>query len=203
VLLHIGRPMFHVKGSVGMTDEPAVAGLPFTTLRSDDEAVEALRKRIEDVGVSYGALDEITQLGEGSSGKYLGAVRARNFTLGSLLRLCEALGLRVAFHVDEGLTRRMQRQWSKRDGSKVHARRSPSLGPAVLRRVLPAAAAEMGRRGGQAWANATTHEERRAMGLRGAQARWGRRDPGIVSFAACSSIAIAAEVRHGHDVRTW
>jgi hypothetical protein len=112
-----------------------------------------------DIGASFGLVEQIANLGEGSLRKYVGATGARQFTLNSLLQVCTVLGLRVTFTVDEELTRRMKPQWEMRDLRMVHARRQPSLGPATLKRILKPAAAELGRRGGKARMAATTPEQ--------------------------------------------
>jgi hypothetical protein len=167
-----------------MADHPpgkqvAIDGVPigtlFSTFRDDDTLVEQLRCRAEYVGLSYGAMDQITQLGEGSSGKYLAPARARNLSTASALRICEALGLKAVLVVDEELTRKMKRQWTKRDGRKIHSRRPPALGKAQLRRFLKPIAQEMGRRGAASWLARTTSEQRRELGRRGAAVRWGNR----------------------------
>jgi hypothetical protein len=143
--------------------------------RDSDELAEQLRRRAALIGVAYSLIDQLVGWGEGSCSKYFAPVRSKEFTVSSLARLAEVLGLRLALVVDEELTRRMRPSWEKRDARKIHGWRSPSLGPLTLRRVLPSVAAEMGRRGGQAWAAKTSPEQRRLMGRRGAAARWGRR----------------------------
>jgi hypothetical protein len=140
-----------------------------------DQLIEHLRRRAEYIGLSYGVIDQLTEMGEGSTGRYLAPVRSRQLTMASMLRIAEVLGIKAVFVVDEQLTHKWQSEWAKRDGSKVHARRSPSLGPATLKRVLKPAAAELGRRGHLARMAATTPEQRRAIGRRGARARWAHR----------------------------
>jgi hypothetical protein len=139
-----------------------------------DDLVEPLRKRAASVGLSYGLLDAITGLGEGSTGKYLAPARVRHLSISSLLKITEALGLRPLLVVDEALIRKMQRRWSKRDASEAHARRPPSLGQAQLRRMLRPIAVELGRRGHAAFLRATTPERRKDIGRLGAAVRWGK-----------------------------
>jgi hypothetical protein len=134
-----------------------------------------LRKRAAYVGLSYGLIDELTALGEGSTGKYLSPARVRHLSISSLLKITAVLGLRPLLFVDEALTRKMQRQWTLRDAGKVHSRRQPSLGPAQMRRVLKPVAAELGRRGGVARMSKLSLEQRREIGRRGAAVRWRNR----------------------------
>jgi hypothetical protein len=153
-----------------------VVGTLFDVFRDGDDLVEQLRKRAAFIGASYGIIDEFSELGEGSTTKYLSATRSKQLTMNSLLKIASALGLRALFVVDEELTRRQQARWTKkRDSAKVHARRSPQLGQAQLKRILPAAAAEMGRRGAAARLKRSTPEERRRIAQLGAAVRWGHR----------------------------
>jgi hypothetical protein len=140
-----------------------------------DDLIEHLRQRAEALGLSNVTLDALGQFPEGYAGKILAPTRMKTLTVGSLLKLTSALGVKGVLVIDDKQVRRMKPRWESesKDGSKVHSRRSPSLGKATLRRVLPAAAAEMGRRGGLAWAARTTPEQRRDMGRRGAAVRWG------------------------------
>jgi hypothetical protein len=149
----------------------------FDVFRDGDGLIQSLRRRIEYMGTSFGVVDELSELGEGACSKYLTALQAKAITVNSLLRLTSALGLRVELHVDEALTRKMQPLWTKRDGSKAHARRPPSLGKATWKRVMGPVAAEMGRRGAAARMARTTPEQRREQGRRGALKRWGCRTP--------------------------
>lgn len=133
-----------------------------------DTRVEVLRQRMADIDVSYGHVEELANMGEGSLRKYLSDTHVRQLTVNSLLALTSALGLRVELHVEPKLVRRMQPYWLKRDGSKAHGRRPPSVSAVTVKRFLPTIAAEMGRRGGEAWVAKTTPEQRRELGRRGA-----------------------------------
>jgi hypothetical protein len=160
-----------------MTDEPSAepAAIGGDVVWDADTLIEALRRRMAGIGASYSCIEQLANMGEGSLRKYLSDARVRQLTVNSLLRLATVLGLRVELYADEKLTRRVQAMWSKRDGSRVHARRLPSLGRATLKRILKPAAAELGRRGGRARMAAMTPEQRRLMGQLGAADRWGRR----------------------------
>jgi hypothetical protein len=149
--------------------EMADCGEIFAT---DDDLVEQLRKRAAFVGASYGTIDALTGLGEGSTNKYLSDARVRVLTISSALRVCAAVGLRMQLVVDEALSREMQPEWGNRDGRRCHARRLPTLGKVQLRRFLAPVAREMGARGGRARQAAMTPAERREFGRRGAAVRW-------------------------------
>jgi hypothetical protein len=142
------------------------------TLNTADDVVAALKARMSELGVSYATVEYLAAWGENSLAKYLGDVRSRKFTLDSLLRVTAVLGLRMNLVVDDELTRQVSAEWGNRDEKRVHARRQPRLGRTTLRRVLPAAAAEMGRRGAAARLKATTAEQRRNIGRLGAMVRW-------------------------------
>jgi hypothetical protein len=159
---------------LGRQKRSDVVGELLACFQDADDLVEPLRKRAASVGLSYGLLDAITGLGEGSTGKYLAPARVRHLSISSLLKITEALGLRPLLVVDEALIRKMQRRWSKRDASKAHARRPPSLGQAQLRRMLRPIAVELGRRGHAAFLRATTPERRKDIGRLGAAVRWGK-----------------------------
>jgi hypothetical protein len=147
------------------------------TFADCDDLIEQLRQRATELGLSNATLDELCNFGEGYAGKILAPTRMKQLTVCSMLKLTSALGVKGVLVIDEEQVRRMQGRWESRDGSKVHARRQPSLGQTTLKRVLKPAAAELGRRGAAARLAATTQEQRRDIGRRGAQARWRRRDP--------------------------
>jgi hypothetical protein len=144
----------------------------FDVFKTDDDLVAVMRKRAEYIAASYGLIDELTHLGEGSTGKYLAPARARSLTINSALRLCEALGLKMAVAVDEAASRRLASQWGDRDGSKVNARRPVQLGAATLKRVRGAVLSELGRKGAAARNAALGPEARRAVARAAARARW-------------------------------
>jgi hypothetical protein len=139
-----------------------------------DALIERLRERAGELGLTYRVIDELAGFGEAYTGKLLGAVRAKAMTISSMLALAGVLGVKAVLMVDAEMTARMRPRWESRDGAKVHARRQPRLGTTTLKRILPAAASEMGRRGGKSRMSALTHEQRRELGQRGARTRWGR-----------------------------
>jgi hypothetical protein len=75
--------------------------------------------------------------------------------------------------VDPALVREMQPQWEKRDASKAHPNRCAPVGAATMKRIVPIAAAEMGRRGGAKRRNLPP-EVRRKLAQAAARARWRR-----------------------------
>jgi hypothetical protein len=164
-----------------MADDPgkksiAIDGVPigqlFETLADSDDVVAALRARMAYVGVSYGLVEELAGMSEGSLGKYLSPLQVKRMTITSLLRICEPLGLRAMLYVDPKLVARMKPLWGMRDERRVRAKRLPSIGPAQMRRVLKPVAAELGRRGGIARQAMLSAEQRREIGRLGAARRW-------------------------------
>jgi hypothetical protein len=141
-----------------------------------DGLIEAVRARIDAVGVSQQALEECAGLCEGALPKYLSDLRVKHLSISSLLQIAEAIGVRAILVEDPKLLRRMKPLWSKRDARRIHARRR-ALGPITLKRILPAAAAEMGRRGAQARNAALGPETRRKLAQAAARARWQGRNP--------------------------
>jgi hypothetical protein len=140
-----------------------------------DALIERLRERAAELGLSNRTLDELGGFPDGYAGKLLCATRMKQLTVSSLLTLSSVLAVKAVLVADDEQRRRMEPRWETRDGAKVHSRRQPRLGTTTLKRILPAAASEMGRRGGKARMAALTPEERRLMGRRGALKRWGHR----------------------------
>jgi hypothetical protein len=147
------------------------------TFSDYDGLIEVLRERAASIGLSYAAVDCLCEFGEGQSGKYLADARTRHLTIAPLLKITEVLAIKGLFVEDAELLRRMRPMWEKRDELKAHARRRAPLGAVTLRRVLPAAAAEMGKRGAIARNRRLTPEVRSALARAAARARWRRRDP--------------------------
>jgi hypothetical protein len=143
-----------------------------------DGLIEALRERAASIGLSYAMVDSLCAFAEGQSGKYLSDARARQLTVAPLLKIAEVLAIKGVFVEDTELLQRMKPFYEKRDELKAHARRRAPLGPVTLRRVLPAAAAEMGKRGAVARNIRLAPEVRRALARAAARARWRRGDPG-------------------------
>jgi hypothetical protein len=140
-----------------------------------DALVEVLRERIAALHVSYGVLDDLTELGEGGVAKYLAPLRVKQLTMVSLLKLTTALGLRGVLVIDPELARKMSRHWKTRDETKAHAQRCAStLSTKTVRRVMPQVAAEMGRRGGCKTRDRKTPDERQVHARMAANARWRR-----------------------------
>jgi hypothetical protein len=142
-----------------------------------DGLVEALRARIDGIGLSHRVLAEIAGLPEGGVGKYLSDARARHFSVVSLLQISETLGIRGLLYIDPELTARMRPRWEKRDALKAHARRRAPLGATTLKRVRPVVLSELGKRGAAARNSKLSPETRSALARAAARARWRRRDP--------------------------
>jgi hypothetical protein len=120
-----------------------VVGELFAVFADGDDPVEQIRKRMAYIGASFGVVDELSGLGEGSTTKYLSSA----LTLHSTLRITQALGLKAMLVVDPKLTAEMSPSWGSRDASKVNARRPVQLGPTTLKRVRGAVLSELGREG--------------------------------------------------------
>jgi transcriptional regulator with XRE-family HTH domain len=138
-----------------------------------DQLISALRDRIGALGLSYRVLEEIAGLCEGAAGKYLSDVRVKNLSVGSLIQIAEALGVRGVLISDERLLQKYRPMYERRDEGKAHRAASAAkrLGPVTLRRVMSPVAAEMGRRGGEK-RRALPPEVRRELARAAARARW-------------------------------
>jgi hypothetical protein len=140
-----------------------------------DELIERLRERAAGIELPYRVLDELAGLAEGHTGHLLGAMRKRHFSINSLLSVARALGVKSVMVVDETLVAEMKPMWQRRDSSRVHAKRCARIGATTMKRIVPIAAAEMGRRGG-AKRRKLPPEVRRRLAQAAARARWQGRD---------------------------
>jgi hypothetical protein len=135
-----------------------------------DQLVERLRARAAGIESPNRVLDELAGLAEGHSGAILGALRRRHMSVKSLLAVARALV------VDPALVAEMAPMWERRDSTRVHAKRCAPVGATTMKRIVPIAAAEMGRRGG-AKRRALPPEVRRRLAQAAARARWQSRRP--------------------------
>jgi transcriptional regulator with XRE-family HTH domain len=142
-----------------------------------DSLIEQLRARISAVGLSYATLEDLVGMCDGTLGKYLSDVRVRRLSIESFLKISEAVGVRGVLVTDDTLLRKYRPLYENRDSAKAHPRRRARLGDVTLKRVLPAAAAELGRRGAAARNAALPAEVRRELARAAARARWKGRRP--------------------------
>jgi hypothetical protein len=142
-----------------------------------DSLVEQLRERIGAVGISYRILEEIGGFCEGAVAKYLADARVKNLSIGSLLQIAEAIGVRGILVTDERLLRKMRPLYEARDTKKVHARRRAKLGAVTLKRVRGPVLSELGKQGAAARNRKLGPETRRALAQAAARARWAQRRP--------------------------
>jgi hypothetical protein len=75
--------------------------------------VEQLRKHAAYIGASYGLIDQMSGLGEGSTNKYLSPARVRQFTILSLSRVASVLALKAMLVVDAALMHQVQPSWGE------------------------------------------------------------------------------------------
>jgi hypothetical protein len=138
-----------------------------------DGLVAALRERASQIGLSFAAIDELANIGEAATAKYLSDLRVKNLALKSFFAISETLGVRAIFVEDERLLAQMKPHWQRRDERKAHraSHLAKRLGPTTIARVLPTVAREMGRRGG-AKRRELPPEVRRALARAAARVRW-------------------------------
>jgi hypothetical protein len=139
-----------------------------------DALVERLRERMAALGLSLALMDELTEMGEGSVGKYLSPLRVKQLTMLSLLKITTALALRGVLIEDPVLVAEMAPLWQRRDEKKAHASREACLGKATLQRVFPVVLRELSQRGNAARKIKLTPHRRKRIAQRAARARWGR-----------------------------
>jgi hypothetical protein len=145
------------------------------TFSDYDGLVEALRRRAADVGLTFAVIDELSNLGESATAKYLSDLRVKNLALRSFFAISGALGVRAIFIEDDRLLAQIRPHWGSRCAERVHARPRVRLGATTLKRVRPAVLAELGRKGAAARNAALWPEVRRKLAQAAAKARWGRR----------------------------
>jgi transcriptional regulator with XRE-family HTH domain len=140
-----------------------------------DSLIAQLRARISAVGLSYAALEEITGMAEGAAGKYLADARVKHLSVDSLLKISEAVGIRMLVVTDERLLRKYRPLYEQRETRKIHARGRAKLGAVTMKRVRPIVLSELGRRGAAARNAKLGPEVRRELARAAARARWARR----------------------------
>jgi hypothetical protein len=99
--------------------------------------VDALVRRADQLGISCNDIDLIAGLASGHAAKIMGPSQVKKAGAGTLFLLAPALGLRLAFLVDEEATHRYRDRYLKRENSQV--RRSVFTHPPnerVVQRVL-------------------------------------------------------------------
>lgn len=158
-----------------------------------DGLIIAVRARVAEVGLNSRALDELSGLTPGYSGKLLGAARTHSFGMDGLLAMFATLGLKMSIEIDPEQEAVMRPHWEPGQALQRRPNRLARLGETTIRRVLPAVAREMGRRGGRnasllsgqqasrskggkARARKMTKLQRRESARKAAVARWAKRN---------------------------
>jgi hypothetical protein len=89
-------------------------------LRSYDDLVAALRDRAASIGLSFAQIDELANLAESGTAKYLSDLRAKNLGLQTFFAIAETLAVKAIFIEDEKLLAQMKPHWGRRDEGKAH-----------------------------------------------------------------------------------
>jgi hypothetical protein len=163
-----------------------------------DSLVAALRERAAAIGLSFAQIDELANLAESGTAKYLSDLRVKTLGLQTFFAITETLGIRAIFVEDERLLEQMRPHWRRRDEGKAH-RASPlakRLGQATIARVLPVIARELGRRGGLRRRELPAAERVRLARM-AARARWQNRRSAGCGFRGRPHIAKRAVQARG------
>jgi hypothetical protein len=119
---------------------------------SHNELIEAMRARKEALGLSNAWIEHAMNLSEGHCDKILGPARERGLSQLSIDGLLSVLAIKLIIVEDETAAARIRPMWSGRNQAQV---RPPArIAASLIRRALPHAARELGRRGGlKTWRN--------------------------------------------------
>lgn len=134
-----------------------VTAQPVFLARSYDELRAALNARRQQLGLTMEVLDEISGLQPGYSGKIFGGRRVKNMGPLSATVLLGALGVQLAI-IPCSANAASQTIFEGTLSAYLEIRK------------------KLGRKGGQIANARRSYEERRAIGRKGALARWGRDD---------------------------
>jgi hypothetical protein len=155
------------------------ADLVYATVGHSDALLDAVRKRIAELDISYETVEAIAGLQGGYLAKIIGSPPMKRVQLWTAFLLIEALGLRVKLEEDPELTEKLRHRYVKRKLTKkvcAQAGRIIELPPDV--RVSRA------RLGGLARARLSNLSD---INRRANLTRWARRR----EFAANAAVAVA------------
>jgi hypothetical protein len=140
------------------------------TFRDYDALIAAIRDHAATLGIPYRLIDELANLATGTTGHVLGDAQTKRLGMMSFLAMTETMGLRGVLYVDQHLVDQMRPHWQRGDMKKAHSKRLARLGRTAMKRVFPAVASEMGKRGGQVRSAKQTAKQRQQLARLGGRA---------------------------------
>jgi hypothetical protein len=143
--------------------------LPYATIGHSDALLAAIRKRIDELQITYETLEAISGCQSGYCAKILGRPPAKRVQLYTAFLLIEALGLRVKLEEDPELTERLRHRWTKRRLTKavmLPAGRIKEFPPDFYRYIS--------RLGNEARSRKISPSRRSELARHAAMARWRR-----------------------------
>jgi hypothetical protein len=163
-----------------------------TVLRDYDDVVTAFKARMDEIGLSTSAVDDLRKCGGGYVGKLLGPSRTKMFGFISFFELAEILALKVVVEPDLEAAKRMEGKWEKRD----ELRRRPGV---IRKRFSPEVRAkimsELGRIGGSTPKRFRLSKEQRSRinrrnGRKGGRPRQSGAPPSVKSQSGSQSFGM-------------
>lgn len=147
---------------------------PAPTVTDYDSMVEAFRRRIVELGITYATVDDLANFAKGHTAKLLGPTMPKKFGSLTFNALTATLGVKWVMLQDDEASAKMADHWEKRERSRHRACKQASVGKTTIKRVFPAVIKEFASRGGRARAAKQTPEQRRSIASRAGRARWRR-----------------------------
>jgi hypothetical protein len=144
---------------------------PYATLGDHNQMLAALRRRIDELGITLETLENCAGLQQNYATKILAApVPQKRFSPFTMFLIAEALGLDVCFVENPQKTEKMRGRWVKRHNKKAAVAgrlRTLTFSPDQLR--------INGRRGGFARADRLGPDRRREIAQHANRCRWARK----------------------------
>jgi hypothetical protein len=143
--------------------------LVYATVPHSDALLAAIRRRINELEVSYETVEAVNGIQSGYTTKILGNPPAKRVQLYTAFLLIEALGLRVRLEEDPDLAERLRHWWTKRRLTKavmLPAGRIKEFPPDFYRYIS--------RLGNEARSRKISPSRRSELARHAAMARWRR-----------------------------
>jgi hypothetical protein len=143
--------------------------LLYATIGHSDALLAAIRKRIDELQITYETLEAVSGCQSGYCTKILGNPPAKRVQLYTAFLLIEALGLRVKLEEDPELTEGLRHRWTRRRFTKAAMRPAGSI-----KEFPPDFYRYISRLGNEARWRKLGPERRSALARNAAAARWSR-----------------------------
>jgi hypothetical protein len=138
--------------------------------RDYGELIDALRGRVDELGLTMQTLDDLSGVQQGYCAKILGPAQSKSLGPISLGCLLQALGLSLQVVEDPEAVAMIGHRWERR----APAHHASRVSKAAMARILPLILRHLASRGGKARHTKLTSEERSRIAREAARARWRR-----------------------------